>query len=72
MLNNYDLGTEVRWEDNGIVGSGIIEQVFRHSGTINVLGIPIPVRIADDHPAYLVRHPSGERLILDHTEVKSN
>lgn len=69
MIQGYDAGTEVKWNEDNTLTTGVIEEVLYQSGTIDVNGDPIWIEVGDHSPVYLVRHHTGSLITLEHTDV---
>ncbi len=69
MIRGYEIGTEVKWNLESTLTTGVIERVLHQSGNIEVNGAPMWVTVGEHSPVYLVRHHSGQRLVLEHRDV---
>ena len=69
MISGYQVGTEVKWNLENTLTTGTIERVFRESDVIEIDGRRLIVNVSRNSPTYLVRHHSGQYLVLPHQDV---
>lgn len=69
MIQGYEAGTEIKWNEENTLTTGVIERVFTESQDIELDGETSHVTVGNEVPTYLVRHHSGRRLILAHEDV---
>lgn len=69
MISGYDVGTEVKWNDNNALQVGVIEKVFTQSQRIQLKDRISDINVGDDSPTYLISTADGEQLILRHQDV---
>lgn len=72
MITGFEIGTEVKWNYEGTLTTGIVEHVFYRPELIDLDGKTVRVSVTDDSPTYLIRHHSGEQFILPHRDVFLN
>jgi len=69
MITGYRVGTEVKWNEQETLTTGIVEQVFHEPGEVVMNGSTVKVEADGDNPVYLIRHHTGDHLLLPHTDV---
>lgn len=69
MISGYEVGTEVKWNEDNTLTTGIIKDVYRASTTINVNSKKIMVEVNKDAPSYLIKRHTGDYLVLPHTAL---
>ncbi len=69
MISGYVIGTEVKWNENNVLTTGIIQQVYRSSTEVTLDGQTKVVEVNEDVPSYLIEDHEGNGLILSHTDV---
>ena len=69
MISGYVIGTEVKWNENNDLTTGIIKDVYRSSRKVTIDGETKFVEVSDDVPTYLIEDHDGNTLIMAHTEV---
>lgn len=69
MITGFDVGTQVKWNDENTLTTGVIRKVFYQPETVEVDGQTFRVEVSDHSPTYLVQHHTGELLILPHQAV---
>jgi len=69
MINGYEIGTSVKWNEHNALQNGIVEQVYREDGIIEINDAPVHIKVAQDSPTYLIRKVDGSLLVLPHRNV---
>lgn len=69
MITGYDVGTEVKWNEENTLTIGTVRQVFRQSGETEVHGQRIYVKVSEESPSYLIQKTDGTYVILPHQDV---
>jgi len=70
MITGYTAGTEVKWnEDNSLV-TGVIEATYYKPTVVEIEGEPVKVDVSSNSPTYLIhRLDDGRHCIMAHTDV---
>lgn len=69
MIKGYDVGTEVKWNEERTLVTGVVEQVIHRSATVQIDGEVVAIEANENSPTYVIRHNSGRIVILPHTAV---
>jgi len=69
MIQGYEIGTEVKWNREDTLTTGHIEQVYHQPTTVELDGETVHVAVTDNSPSYLIRHHTGEHVILPHRDI---
>ena len=69
MISGYVIGTEVKWNEDNVLTTGIIKEVYRSSTEVNLDGQAKFIEVSDDVPSYLIEDHDGNTLVLPHTDV---
>ncbi|MCA9912476.1 MAG: hypothetical protein KC496_03985 [Anaerolineae bacterium] len=69
MITGYKIGTDVKWNEENTLTTGVIEQVFYQPTTALVNGQECSIAVSEKSPTYLVRHHDGKQLVLRHVDV---
>lgn len=72
MISGYSVGTEVKWNDNGGLSTGVITRVFVNLDEAVKAGESITAEVSEKSPVYLVERPDGRNLILHHEDIMLN
>ncbi len=69
MIQGYAVGTDVKWNEENTLTTGVIEQVFHQPGMVLVNGEECAVEVSGNSPTYVIRHHSGDQVMLRHVDV---
>ena len=76
MISGYEIGTQVKWNENGGITTGRIEKVFHRPRLIDLNGIRVRVSVTNDSPTYLIQRdtpapdaPNDVHVVLPHQRV---
>jgi len=69
VISGYVIGTEVKWNEDNTLTTGVIKDVYRSSAEITIDGQTRLIEVSDDVPTYLIEDHDGNILILAHTDV---
>jgi hypothetical protein len=59
----------VKWNLEDTLTTGVIQQVLHQSGNVEMNGVTSWVAVGENSPVYLVRHHTGELVVLEHRDV---
>ena len=69
MITGFQEGTQIKWNRENVLTTGVVKRVFRKSQDIELNGEQVHVEVSEHSPSYLVEHYTGDLVILPHTEV---
>lgn len=72
MISGYSVGTEVKWNEQGALTTGVIKRVYTNLDEAVKAGEPITAEVHEKSPVYLVERPDGRTLILHHEDIMLN
>lgn len=69
MIAGFDVGTRVKWNYDNTLVRGVVRQVLRDPGTVEVDNRPMEMQITDNSPAYVVAKDDGETYLISHRDL---
>lgn len=69
MISGFEPGTEVKWNLDNVLTTGIVRRVFRWPQDVEVDGRHFHVEVNHNSPSYLIEHHSGQVVVLPHTAL---
>jgi len=69
-LNNYVLGTPVKWKWVNGWGEGTVSETFTEKVTKTISGTEVTRNATAEDPAYLIKQQNGDQVLKSHSEVQ--
>lgn len=69
MIRGFEVGTEVKWNENNTLTTGVIKVAYRQSFTVELDGNLFDIKVSKNSPSYLIRTADSELVVLPHTAV---
>ncbi len=69
MIQGYEIGTKVKWNDSNSLETGVVEEIFSLPLHYEVNGHTIFINATEDSPYYLIHLSRGGHIVLSHEET---
>lgn len=69
MINGFDVGTEVKWNEDNTLQVGVVKRVFHQPEDVQINGVTVHVEVREESPTYLIFDDDQQYILMPHDEL---